>query len=638
MEFEWIDIENFGTIGHIKLALNTPGLILITGDNRDTTKAESNGAGKSLLLDAICWCLWGDTVRGTSGDKVVRRQVGKDCCVKMCLNDDGKQYIVSRHRKDTRVDKPNDIRLFIDGKEKTHKMKEMQAVINQIIGFDFYTFCAMMPGAGIAAAALTDAKIKELLESLLHTEQLSDAYAEAREKSKELSTKLAAVKQAKKTAEASFASLQAEVAQIQTLKDSFEQNKADRIKVLRLQEEKINDRIEGYERQLYEWAHTRLNGDSLRMKILVLTKAVNALEDPEHPTRLMIKSLGQLQRDEEVQLLSAKRQMTELATRVAKLVKLEGNCPTCEQPVDAAHISSSKAVLDREIAALERAVEQSEDKIKALVAELTQLNQELQSFLRKDKDALTQAQNELRQEEKVVAECKATAAMCQREKQSLADVQAQIATAEAETHSFADIDESHKQRLETLLQELCQCDITIGELSKEEKLCNFWLTGFSPAGLRSYMLDYITPVLNDRMAYYSHILTDGEMRVKTTTKTGEKDKFQIIVEQKHGSDDYAGNSKGERARADLIIAMALGDLATFRSAKSLPWRFLDEAFENIDDAGNEAVLQLLNDQKSRYKTVFVITHKPAFKKLFTQRITVVKENGVSRLEDDSKAE
>jgi DNA repair exonuclease SbcCD ATPase subunit len=154
------------------------------------------------------------------------------------------------------------------------------------------------------------------------------------------------------------------------------------------------------------------------------------------------------------------------------------------------------------------------------------------------------------------------------------------------------------------------------------------------------MLDYVTPVLNDRAEYYSNLLSGGEMKVyfttKTTLKSGdEKDKFQIMVEQRHGSDLYMGNSKGEKARADLIIAMALGDLATFRTSKQLPWRFLDEPFESIDDAGNEAVMSLLNDQKSRYKTVFVVTHKPAFKKLFNQRITVVKENSISTIEHDN---
>lgn len=190
-----------------------------------------------------------------------------------------------------------------------------------------------------------------------------------------------------------------------------------------------------------------------------------------------------------------------------------------------------------------------------------------------------------------------------------------------------------------LVQQLAGALSSIRTLAAEQKLCQFWADGFSPAGLRSYMLDYVTPVLNDRAAYYAQVLTGDEMKVSFTTKKtlkkgGEKDQFQIFVEYAHGGDLYKGTSKGEKARADLVIAMALGDLATFRTAKQLPWRFLDEPFESIDDAGNGAVMNLLNDQKTRFKTVFVVTHKPAFKKLFTQQITMVKENSVSTLVKD----
>jgi DNA repair exonuclease SbcCD ATPase subunit len=150
------------------------------------------------------------------------------------------------------------------------------------------------------------------------------------------------------------------------------------------------------------------------------------------------------------------------------------------------------------------------------------------------------------------------------------------------------------------------------------------------------MLDYITPILNDRAKYYAELLTNGELMVsfstKSTLKSGqEKDKFAIACQQAHGADSYKGSSAGERARADLVIAMALGDLAQFRTAKQLPWRFLDEPFESIDRSGTEAIVRLLNDQKTRYRTVFVVTHKPDFKELFSQQITIIKENGISTL-------
>ena len=48
----------------------------------------------------------------------------------------------------------------------------------------------------------------------------------------------------------------------------------------------------------------------------------------------------------------------------------------------------------------------------------------------------------------------------------------------------------------------------------------------------------------------------------------------------------------------------------------------------------DAIVVLLNDQKDRFDTVFVITHQDHFKQLFPTRLTVVKKSGFTMLEDD----
>jgi DNA repair exonuclease SbcCD ATPase subunit len=209
-----------------------------------------------------------------------------------------------------------------------------------------------------------------------------------------------------------------------------------------------------------------------------------------------------------------------------------------------------------------------------------------------------------------------------------------------EAHDFSKLIAQKEELVKKTEDTIANHQTVMDQAAQEAKLCSFWVNGFSPSGLRSFMLDYVTPILNDRAKYYSELLTNGEMTVtfstKSTLKSGtEKDKFSITCQQAHGSASYRGSSAGERARADLVIAMALGDLAQFRTTKQLPWRFLDEPFESIDRSGTEAIVKLLNDQKSRYKTVFVVTHKPDFKEMFSQQITIVKENGKSTLYEEA---
>lgn len=69
--------QNFLTLSEACLELDDRGLLLITGKNDDDTSANSNGAGKSSLVDGICWALYGTTARDVSGDDVVNETAKK---------------------------------------------------------------------------------------------------------------------------------------------------------------------------------------------------------------------------------------------------------------------------------------------------------------------------------------------------------------------------------------------------------------------------------------------------------------------------------------------------------------------------------------------------------------------------------
>src|SRR5690606_8328327 len=98
-------------------------------------------------------------------------------------------------------------------------------VIDRIVGFDFHTFCAMMPGTGVKATNMTDAQIKQLLERLLRTEQLAGAYETARARAKELDNLLSTNAMDEQRALNELKTLVDELQQLRTLRDSFEENK-----------------------------------------------------------------------------------------------------------------------------------------------------------------------------------------------------------------------------------------------------------------------------------------------------------------------------------------------------------------------------------------------------------------------------
>jgi DNA repair exonuclease SbcCD ATPase subunit len=165
---------------------------------------------------------------------------------------------------------------------------------------------------------------------------------------------------------------------------------------------------------------------------------------------------------------------------------------------------------------------------------------------------------------------------------------------------------------------------------------NFWRIGFSNAGIKSKILNSITPFLNKQADIYIRDLTDGELTVifstQTQLKNGQtKEQFSVEVKNKNGASTYDGSSGGEKARADLAITLTLSDLYASRSKKSYPQRWFDEPFEALDEAGIEAVMDLLANMVSSCGSIFVITHQGAMKSLFNRTISFEKRNGETRL-------
>jgi DNA repair exonuclease SbcCD ATPase subunit len=61
MKFLNLKVENFMVIAEASVDLDSRGLVLIQGINAADSSAASNGAGKSTLMNALMWCLYGNS-------------------------------------------------------------------------------------------------------------------------------------------------------------------------------------------------------------------------------------------------------------------------------------------------------------------------------------------------------------------------------------------------------------------------------------------------------------------------------------------------------------------------------------------------------------------------------------------------
>ena len=92
---------------------------------------------------------------------------------------------------------------------------------------------------------------------------------------------------------------------------------------------------------------------------------------------------------------------------------------------------------------------------------------------------------------------------------------------------------------------------------------------------------------------------------------------------------YAGLSRGEKERVDLIIALSLRDLARWRLPEPVQFAVYDEVFDHMDATGLRVVASLLQADAARGATVVVVTHNPVFKSYFpgAKVVRVTKRDG-----------
>jgi DNA repair exonuclease SbcCD ATPase subunit len=138
MKIEKIKIQNFYSFKDQEFPLGDyTGLTLIKGINKDTKG--SNGAGKSVLIEAVYFGLTGKTIRKSTEDSLVNNQSKKQCMVEIHLTHKN-QYVVITRRK-----KPTKLEFLVGGENRTQQsVFTTQAEIDSFLNINHKVLLASM--------------------------------------------------------------------------------------------------------------------------------------------------------------------------------------------------------------------------------------------------------------------------------------------------------------------------------------------------------------------------------------------------------------------------------------------------------------------------------------------------------------
>lgn len=173
-------------------------------------------------------------------------------------------------------------------------------------------------------------------------------------------------------------------------------------------------------------------------------------------------------------------------------------------------------------------------------------------------------------------------------------------------------------------------------VSNELDYLKFWYDGFGGAGVKSYILDSVTDLLNTKANYslskYSNTLKI-QFKTQDKTKKGDlRDKFDVKIYNNGHETTFFHLSGGQQARVSIAVNYAYKILAEYYHNIKINFTFVDEALDNLDSTGVEKVINFLREELNRHTSIFVVSHDTLIKSLFDISWLITYENGRSRLD------
>lgn len=242
IKFNKLIVNNFLSMGEdVKITFSEYGLWLINGIKEDSGASDSNGAGKSTVLEAIVWCLFDRTLRGLKKDDVVNNQIGKDCFVLLSGEIDGNAFEVVRHRKHST--EKNAIRILYNGNELTQRSdSETNKKIEEILNMDFNDFQTniVFSNSSLKFLELGDTERKQLFDKIINSEIYEKCIDVAKKKTLEFDVSVTTLQKDCFVFKAKITEIEKDLEDFSTKLEDFEKTRKEEIKVC---ESEINKNI-----------------------------------------------------------------------------------------------------------------------------------------------------------------------------------------------------------------------------------------------------------------------------------------------------------------------------------------------------------------------------------------------------------
>jgi DNA repair exonuclease SbcCD ATPase subunit len=543
--FKSVSWKNFLSTGNSlnKVLLNKSQTTLIIG---------KNGEGKSTILDALCFSLFGKPFRNINKGQLVNSINGKGCVVEIEFTINGKEYKIVRGIK------PNIFEIYINDEliNQDAASRDYQKVLEQqILKLNYKTFTQVVilgSASFVPFMQLPSSQRRDVIEDILDIRIFSTMNQILKEKITDTKDTISRIEQ-----EINLAKnlVDSQTTLIKTMTDA----KTDSIKSLLV---KIDDNNK-------EILESQVSVGSLISDIEFLSKATSE------------KSSIDAQIEQAKTIKSKINAKLEQCHQHHDFFEDHATCPSCSQDISEEH--KYKVISD-----LNTKIDENNLRIEELESILGKLTLDL--------DNINNVQNQITQKNIELSTMNNKITLLNRMNSNL---QTEIDLFKADT---TNVDEE-KRKLKDLAKEAIgkiEQKTSLQEQRNLEEVANILLkdTGIKTAIIREYL-----PVMNKLINKYLQAM-DAYIHFELDEAFNEHVKSRF-------RDDftYASFSEGEKMRIDLSILFTWRQIAKMKNSVNTNLLLLDEIFDSsLDTAGTDYFLNLMN-QFGENTNIFVISHK-----------------------------
>jgi len=535
--------KNFLSTGNnfTEIQLDRSSSTLIIGEN---------GAGKSTILDALCFGLFNKPFRNISKKQLVNTVNGGGSVVEVEFNVSGKDVKVVRSIK------PNKFEVYVNGNmiNQDANARDYQKYLEQqIMGLNYRSFTQVVilgSSTFVPFMQLTTKARREVVEDILDIKIFSLMNFLLKNQTKELNENI-------RNTEAQF---------------DLTKEKAS------LQQRFIEDVIEN-KSSIIEESKSKItsNEKSIKTKkdsIVLLDKAKTSLSyDSEQKIKLEEK-IRKLSRTESA--LQNKRGEYE---RQINFFEENAECPTCEQDITDATKQTQIATRNSKVGELDKAISDAKRMEREEQERLEIIRENLEAFRKHDVE-IAKIRSSINELEKF-------------------NVKLQK---DIETYTQGSVSDDDKVKLAELKGQIKLIEEQKSKLNEDKFYVDVARNLLQDTGIKTKIVKQYLPIMNKLVNTYLssmdfYVQFNLDENFNETIKSRFRDEFS-----------YASFSEGEKMRIDLALLFTWRAIAKMKNSTNTNLLILDEIFDSsLDGSGTDDFLKILDTFSDQ--NVFVISHK-----------------------------